>query len=179
MKGIKILSLFIGVIAVGLIGYYLTDFILNGNKAAENSIANQVKQSQSNQSNSVRTNVEGTESPLTKSNSEGAVAIKTTFLPEKSNNNQLVFEVVMNTHSVDLTQYDLSKLASITFDQDSGIPGMFEWEPENTDSHHMMGNLIWNGDVGENYKNINLNLSNIDNVPARMFTWKNEGILKN
>lgn len=56
---------------------------------------------------------------------------------------------------------------------------MFEWEPENQDSHHMMGNLIWNGDMDENFKNINLNLNNIDNVPERKFTWKNEGILKN
>jgi hypothetical protein len=152
MKGIKILSLFIGVIAVGAIGYYITDFILHGDKAAENSIANQVKQSQSNQSNSVRTNVEGTESPLTKSNSEGAVSIKTTLLAEKSSNNQLVFEVVMNTHSVDLTQFDLAKLASIIFDQNSNNTGMFEWEPDNQDSHHMMGNLIWNGEVGKNYK---------------------------
>jgi hypothetical protein len=177
MKGLKIFSLLIAVVMVGAIGFYLTDFIMNGNKAEDSSIADQVKQSQSNGSDSVRANVTGTESELTKSDSEGAVAIKTTFLTEKSSSNQLVFEVVMNTHSVDLQQYDLTQLATISFGTDTNNPGTFEWEPSSQDSHHMMGYLTWKGALDENYKKINLDLNNIDNISSRLFSWEKSKLI--
>lgn len=182
MKEIKIISFVIALFAVGAIGFYVPNFIINGNDAEGKSIADQVKQNQST-STEARPNVEGTESELTKSNSEGAVAIKTTLLAEKSSGDQLVFEVVMNTHSVDLLQYDLSQLASISFGADINKTGTFEWLPTNKDSHHIMGNLTWNGALDNNYKNINLEINNIDNIPSRMFIWEKskviEGILNN
>ncbi|WP_423799620.1 hypothetical protein [Neobacillus sp. SAB-20_R2A] len=170
MKGIKIIFFLIALFAVGAIGFYATNLIINGNEAEGKSMADQVKQNQSNVAKA-RPNVEGMKSELTKSNSEGAVAIKTTLLPEKSSGGQLVFEVVMNTHSVDLLRYDLSQLASISFGADINNTGTFEWLPTNKDSHHMMGNLTWNGTLDKNYKNIDLEIIKIDNIPSRKFTW--------
>jgi hypothetical protein len=177
MKKLKIVSFLIAVLVVGAIGYYFTNLFINGSKPEVRSIADQVKQNPPNESNSVKDNVEGTESVLTRSNSEGTIAIKTTLLAEKSNSNKLVFEVVMNTHAGDLTQYDLTKLASISFGIDTNNSGMIEWEPTNTDSHHMMGNLIWIVELDKNYKNINLILNNIDNIPSRGFIWEKHKLI--
>jgi hypothetical protein len=177
MKKLKIVSFLIAVLVVGAIGYYFTNLFLNGSKPEVRSIADQVKENPPNESNSVKENVEGTESALTRSNSEGTIAIKTTLLAEKSNSNKLVFEVVMNTHAGDLTQYDLTKLASISFGIDTNNSGIFEWEPSNNDSHHMMGTLIWNGVLDKNLKNINLNLNNIDNIPSQKFTWEKSNLI--
>lgn len=177
MKGLKIVSFLVAFLAVGAISYYLTNLIINRDKTDGTSIAEQIKQNQPASQDSVRENVKGTEGELTKSDSEGAVAIKTTLMAEKSSREQLVFEVVMNTHSVDLSQYDLTQLASISFGSNSNNPGVFEWDSANRDTHHMMGNLIWKGTLDENYKNINLDLSNIDGIQLRNFTWNKNKLI--
>ncbi|MEH7250368.1 hypothetical protein V7114_26815 [Neobacillus niacini] len=53
MKGLKILSFLIAVLAVGSIGFYFTDFIMNGNKAERSSIVDQVKEDEPNESNDI------------------------------------------------------------------------------------------------------------------------------
>jgi hypothetical protein len=175
MKALKVVSFLVAFLVVGALGYYLTNLIIN--KAEGTSIAEQVKQNQPASTNLVRENVKGTESELTKINTDGAVVIKTTLMAEKSSKDQLVFEVVMNTHSVDLTQYDLTQLASISFGVDSNNSGVFEWDPANRDSHHMMGNLVWKGTFDKNYKNISLNLNNIDGISLRNFTWEKNKLI--
>jgi hypothetical protein len=177
MKGLKVVSFLAALLAVGAMGFFLTNFIISSDKEEGSSIADQVKQSQPVSTDAVRENVTGTESELTKTNSEGAVAIKTTLLAEKSSKDQLVFEVVMNTHSVDLTQYDLTQLASISFGVDSNNSGVFEWDSANRDSHHMMGNLVWKGTLDNNYKTISLNLNNIDGISLRNFTWEKNKLI--
>jgi hypothetical protein len=174
MKWSKIFIYLFIVAVVGTMSYFITTYIVNGKNAEESSIAEQIEQKQS--SNGMRENVEGTENELTKSDVNGAVAIKTTLLVEKSNKNQVVFEVVMNTHSVDMLQYDLPKLASISFGTSINTSGTFKWEPASNDSHHMMGYLKWDGAMDKNYQNINLDLKNIDNIPSRIFSWKKSNI---
>ncbi|WHY68460.1 hypothetical protein [Neobacillus sp. SuZ13] len=113
-----------------------------------------VQQSISNKMSTEQTNAKEMESEWTKINSEGAVEVKATLVPEKSSNSQLVFEVIMNTHSVNLSQYDFTKLAAISFGTNKIISGTFKWDSSSDESsHHVMGFLVWNGDFKNNYKN--------------------------
>lgn len=79
----------------------------------------------------------------------------------------------MNTHSVDLQQYDISQLAEVSFGVEPNTQN-FKWDPSSKDSHHMMGYLIWNGDVKKGYENISLNIKGIDQIPSRVFIWQKE-----
>jgi len=173
MRGIKVVALVAAVIIVGFVGFYLTNFFLDGSKTKESSTSVKVQQSSSNKTSTEQTNAKEMESELTKINSEGAVEVKATLVPEKSSNSQLVFEVMMNTHSVNLSQYDFTKLAAISFGTNKNISGTFKWDSTNDESsHHVMGYLVWNGVFDNNYKAINLDLKDIDNVSSRVFTWE-------
>ena len=177
MRGLKIISLVIGAVIVGFASFYLTGFFINGNESKGDSIADQVILNSNNSSTDTRPNVNGTENDLTKVNSAGTVEIKTTLLTEKSNRNELVFEVVMNTHSGNLLQYDFSQMANIRFNKENANSGVFEWQSSNQDSHHLKGLLIWNGKLDESYSFIELNLKDIDNIPSRNFIWEKSKVI--
>lgn len=170
LKGLKIILLGVGVIVVGFSSFFITSYFINGNDDKGATITNQVIQNNDNTPS--RPNVRGTENVLTKENSEGTVEIKTTLLTEKSSNNQLVFEVVMNTHSGDLLQYDFAKLANIGFGKETNKSGIFEWQPSNQDSHHLKGVLTWKGQIDKNPSFIDLDLKTIDQIPSRIFHWE-------
>lgn len=172
MKGLQIISLGIGVIVIGIASFYLTNLFINWNKAEETSIAEQVIKTSGNASVTDRPNVSGTENDLSRMNSDGAVVIKTTLLTEKSSGNQIVFEVVLNTHSGNLLQYDFAKLANINFGNTNNNTGVFEWQPSNQDSHHLQGLLTWKGEIDKAYNAIELNLKDIDSIPSREFNWE-------
>jgi hypothetical protein len=121
----------------------------------------------------MRPDAEGVENTLTKTQSDGAVAVKATLIPEKSNKNKLDFEIVMNTHSVDLLQYDISNISEVSFGTEPATQD-FKWDASSSDSHHMMGYLIWNGDVKEGNDNISLNIKGIDDIPSRVFNWQKD-----
>lgn len=163
MRGIKVFALLAAVIIVGFIGFYLTNLFLDGGKAKESSTSVQVQQNDSDKTSAGQTNGKEMESKLTKINYDGAVEVKATLVPEKSSNNQLVFEVMLNTHSVNLSQYDYTKLAAISFGTNANISGTFEWDSSNQESsHHVMGYLVWNGVIDNYYKAINLELKGIE-----------------
>lgn len=133
-------------------------------------IADQVKQN-----DTVAKEDTETENVLSKTDAQGAVAVKATLLPGKSNQKQLMFEIVMNTHSVSLSEYDIPKIARLALGgKEAG--GNFVWEPSGEDSHHMSGFLTWNGQLEKGYNEIALKLENIDNIPERVFNWKESEI---
>jgi hypothetical protein len=178
MKVLKLVVLLAAVIAVGFIGFYSTSIFVNGGMAKESSISQQVQQSTSNKSSTEQMNAKETVNELTKVNSKGAVELKATLVPEKSSNSHLVFEVMMNTHSVNLSQYDFTKLAAISFGTKKNITGTFKWDSSNDESsHHVMGFLVWNGVFENNYKAINLDLKGIDDISSRMFTWEKSNLI--
>lgn len=109
---------------------------------------------------------------LARTDTQGAVVIQVTLLHEESKEEGLlVFEIVMNTHSVELTQYDPATLAEIAFGQNETSEGRFVWESVNNDSHHVKGNLKWEGDADWNSKDLKLTLTGIDGVESRNFEW--------
>jgi hypothetical protein len=171
MKASKIILLLIAMVAVGAISFFVTSFIYNGK--------NTVKSPQTGPtSTSAHATMAGMNSnSLTKSDTTGAVGIYTTLIAEKSNSNQLTFEVVMNSQTVDLHQYDLPKLAALSFGTQKNNPGTFEWESTNIDAHNRIGYLKWSGIIDKNYKKINLELKDIGHISTRTFSWKKSKLI--
>ncbi|MCM3668956.1 hypothetical protein M3181_08070 [Mesobacillus maritimus] len=171
MKKVNLILTLIIVVAVIIFGSYLVNKTESSEKVVpEKTVAEQVKDSSEEQG---RSNVEGAQNLLTKTESQGAVTIEVTLLPEQSNRNLLVFEIAMNTHSVDLNQYDLASLAEISFGDDEKKQN-FEWESLSNDSHHMMGSLTWKGELEEIPENLTLILKDIDQISSRTFKWEKE-----
>jgi hypothetical protein len=168
-----ILSLMIVVVAVIALGSNFVNKTGSSEKVGpENPVEEQVKGSSDEQDGS---DVESNQNLLTKTDSQGAVTVQATLLPEDSNRNRLVFEIAMNTHSVDLSQYDLTRLAEISFGEEEQNQN-FEWESLNNDSHHIKGTLTWRKEIEEIPENLTLILKDIDQITSRIFSWDEENL---
>lgn len=80
----------------------------------------------------------------------------------------LVFDVIMNTHSVEL-EYDLTKIATLRDDQ-GRVYEVKGWEGS-TGGHHRQGILTFEATGGPAPKWLELNLSGISGVSSRLFRW--------
>lgn len=114
---------------------------------------------------------------LERINSEGAVELVVTFLnPINDDDEKWIFNVEMNTHSVNLDQYDLEKL--ITFKNDTGTVITDELTVKKDGAGHHMGIKIYipkiineKPTIDENTNEITIEISEIDNVVSRLFVW--------
>ncbi len=109
----------------------------------------------------------------TRSDSQGMVEIA--VKPQNLSNpgDRLVFDVSMNTHSVDLSM-DLAKLSSLTTDTGLTVPGR-TWEAQ-PGGHHVSGKLIFPAVVDgkpvlQGAKELTLTITNVA-APQRVFTWQ-------
>ena len=87
-----------------------------------------------------------------------------------------VFEVAMDTHSVDLDSYDLRQLALLRNDQDQEVQPNGWDAPEG--GHHRKGTLTFptqaaDGSevIGPDTHNIELLIHDVAGVPERRFEW--------
>ncbi len=110
---------------------------------------------------------------LSRSDSQGnvTVEVKPENLGQPGDN--LVFDVAMNTHMVDLSM-DLAKLATLTTDQGETIQAS-QWDGPKG-GHHVNGKLIFpssaNGKpVLDGASRITLTIKGVD-APTRVFTWQ-------
>ena len=102
---------------------------------------------------------------VTSGNTEtGNVQIDLT--PVGYQNGQLNVDIAANTHSVDLGQYDLTKITVLEY---SGKKIMPVSAPE-LQGHHTSGTIIFN--VGENINKFKIIISGIPNVQERIFEWR-------
>lgn len=108
---------------------------------------------------------------LVQSNEGGAVTIDVKWLGQ--NSGSLVFQVDMNTHSVDLDVYDLGKLATLR--DDSGK----EYKPSSWQSaaggHHRGGTLaftIADSVKQSTAKSIELVVRDVAGIKERNFKWE-------
>lgn len=110
---------------------------------------------------------------LTQTNNEGEVTVEVTWQGASAG---LVFEVVMDTHSVDLDGYDLMTLAVLRTDQGQEV------KPSGWDApkggHHRRGTLAFpdkaaDGSplIGPNTRTIELVIRDVAGVPERVFKW--------
>lgn len=103
---------------------------------------------------------------------QGAVSVAITPLEVAQDAATLSFEVVMDTHSVDLT-IDLAQLATLATDKGAAVAAT-TWSGE-AGGHHVSGVLSFPTDNGgapllEGASTITLTLKNVD-APERTFTW--------
>ena len=107
---------------------------------------------------------------------QGAVVVVETPLDVKLENSELIFELVMDTHSVELGM-DLTRLAVLRTDSGLEITPS-RWEgPQG--GHHVDGRLIFPGQVDgqpilDGAQSFSLVLRGVE-VPERVFTWSLTG----
>ncbi len=110
---------------------------------------------------------------LTRSDTQGAVTIDVTPLNLAQPSETLMFDVSMNTHSVDLSM-DLAQLSTLTTDTGKTIQASL-WEAPKG-GHHIEGKLsfpvIADGkNLLDGASSITLTINNIDSQ-SRTFTWQ-------
>lgn len=115
------------------------------------------------------------ESPLTQRDAgEGAVDIEVTLVVAGSpdaakygTEAQTVFIVSMNTHSVDLSAYDLTKISELLAAGQRLSP--IRWVSTSDDSHHRAGALIF--PKVDRRVALELRIKTIAGVAVRTFPW--------
>lgn len=114
-------------------------------------------------------------SPLTqRDRGEGAVEIEVTLVLPGSRDaakynaqTQTVFLVSMNTHSVDLTGYDLTEVSELLVAGATFPP--VRWVSTSNDSHHRAGALVF--PKVKQGAPLELRIKAVAGVPVRIFRW--------
>jgi len=103
----------------------------------------------------------------TKTDEQANITVTVTPIDILSQSKEWKFDVVMNTHSVELDQ-DMTKIAVLVDDQDKEYKP-FNWEGP-VGGHHREGVLIFN-QIVPIPKSVELKISGIGDV-VRSFTWQ-------
>lgn len=106
-------------------------------------------------------------------NDGGGVQVQVTYQKDAPSAKTLVFRVSLNTHSVELGQYDLSKLSLVTLDP-GGPLADFEWKAEGAGGgHHVNGTLTVKDPTGlvTRAKTVKLEIRDLAGVAVRQFQW--------
>ena len=113
---------------------------------------------------------------LTKSDAQGSVTVE--VKPENLDKpgDALIFDVSMNTHSVDLGM-DLTQLAVLTTDTGKTVQAL-KWDAPRG-GHHVAGKLSFPAALDgkkllDGASSFTITINNVD-VPARIFTWQLTG----
>ncbi len=128
------------------------------------------------------------EADLTRTSQGAGITVAVTFMnpllkPEEAQG-RLVFKVALDTHTGDLSQFDLTKLAVLRTSEGAVVDTGFTWEPESESSHHRMGLLKLDGTVEgkplitHNTEYIELELKEIG-IPSRLFKWEGASLQPN
>jgi hypothetical protein len=109
---------------------------------------------------------------LKRTNDNGPVTISATYLNpvEKTDNVSINFEVKLDTHSVDLDQYNLQDLSFIRFD--NGTEQKSSGLSTKGSGHHIVYIVSFSAQVPEGTKNITLLIRNVGGVAERLFEWQ-------
>ena len=95
---------------------------------------------------------------------EGEVSIA--LKPNKVNEGKLVVSISANTHSVDLTPFDLKELTTLEFDDKKIKP----LSAPKLSGHHASGELVF--EVGKEITAFTIKIKGIPKVEERVFEWK-------
>jgi len=115
----------------------------------------------------------GGDSELTRSDQQGAIIVEVTPLNLGAPAENLEFNVVMNTHSVDLS-IDLAILSTLTTDAGITVQAALWDAPRG--GHHVSGKLIFPAmrdgqSVLEGVGRLTLTMIDVD-APSRVFEWE-------
>jgi hypothetical protein len=110
---------------------------------------------------------------LTRSDTQGMVEVAVSPVNLLNPGETLVFEISMNTHSVDLSM-DLATLATLSTDTGKTAEAL-KWDAP-SGGHHVSGKLSFPAKVNGNAlldgaKRLTLTINNVD-APERVFVWE-------
>lgn len=107
---------------------------------------------------------------------QGGITIKATWVipgsPEASSqlNRYLAFSLALETHSGDLGQYDLKKLATLRDDKGKELSPA-SWQPTSDDSHHRAGILRFAKGIEQGGRYLELVVRDVGGVSERALRW--------
>ena len=109
---------------------------------------------------------------LTRTDDQGALEVEVTPLNMEDPGETLKFDVVLDTHSIDLSM-DLATLASLTTDTGQSVQATLWDAPRG--GHHVEGTLFFPASIGakpflEGAKTLTLTIKDLD-APERSFFW--------
>ncbi|MBI2657217.1 hypothetical protein HYX08_00815 [Candidatus Woesearchaeota archaeon] len=99
----------------------------------------------------------------TGSTDSGDVAVDLT--PIKIDDKNLVLSIALNTHSVELSQFDLKKITALRYNGKTAYPV----EAPKIESHHSSGNMVFN--VDGNLKDFTVTIKGIPKIEERVYKW--------
>lgn len=110
---------------------------------------------------------------LTRTDQQGEITVEVTPLNLDNPSDQLEFDVVLDTHSVDLSM-DLAALATLTTDTGVTIPATLWDAPRG--GHHVEGKLIFPAtndgkSILDGATKLTLTIVDVD-APSRVFDWQ-------
>ncbi|MDO9122194.1 MAG: hypothetical protein Q7U31_10435 [Anaerolineaceae bacterium] len=110
---------------------------------------------------------------LTQSDSQGAISVEITPENLKTIGDTMVFDVSLNTHSIDLSM-DLAQLSTLTTDTGKVIQAT-NWDATRG-GHHVSGKLVFNtvldgNNLLDGVKSFTITINSLD-VPSRQFSWQ-------
>jgi hypothetical protein len=108
-------------------------------------------------------NPEQLESIITGDTGPGGVSIKLT--PHEPINGKILFDIYVNTHSVDLSQFDLKKITSLKYKDKSISPVSVP----SLRGHHSSGEIVF--EIDEMPDSFSVIIKDIPKVEERIFTW--------
>lgn len=101
-----------------------------------------------------------------RTNSEGPVSVQVT--PVELGQDKWNFEIILNTHSVEL-DYDLAKLAGLI--DASGKENLpLSWEGDPPEGHHREGTLVFEA-INPKPTSITLKVKEVGGIKERNFVW--------
>ncbi|MEG6566443.1 hypothetical protein V6B95_05650 [Thermoanaerobacterium saccharolyticum] len=113
-----------------------------------------------------------------KTNNEGSISIDVMFInPNKQGDKILKFQVMLNNHSMDLSDLNLSKSVELVNDKGLSIKDGFSWKEEGS-GHHVSGILSVENNINgkkildNSTKSIKLVIKNIGGANTREFVWQ-------
>ncbi len=139
----------VAILVVGLLIYTITSLI-DGPPSQKNTLSTQ---SPSSEYQSITT---GTTDP-------GSVSIELTPLGMKDGKFEV--QIAANTHSVDLSQFDLKKITTFTYGAKTISPS----DAPTLSGHHANGIIVF--DLIEKPKTFTMNIKRIPAVEDRVFQW--------
>ncbi|MGE5674797.1 MAG: hypothetical protein ACM3XM_13150 [Mycobacterium leprae] len=142
------------VIATGVVGYGLSSMANSGKKLVSTEVVAPV----------------GTGAQLSDA---GGVQVQVAFDPKSVTAGGISFKVGLNTHSVELSQFNLAKLARVTLEP-GGVLTDLTWTPDGTGGgHHVTGTLIVKDPERKlaGARSVIVEITGVADASVRRFQW--------
>lgn len=119
-----------------------------------------------NSPNNLATSVNINEKSIKKEKEEGNVTVIVEYYPQKSDENNLVFNISLDTHNVDLTAFDFSK--DIVLENEGLMNTPIKFAPSGS-IHHRQAEVIFKRVISP----FSIILNNLSGIPKREFQFTN------